>query len=226
RLPGRPVSRLAGTGRVRLGGEEGLAFRGFELTSSDLWLPTVREVAPPVVLEGRLAAAGTLDGPWRAATFRGTAVHRDGSRPVSRAEGTAFLDIRGPESFLRAELAFAPLDFEGIRAGFPGFPARGGVLGRVALEGTTARMRSAAALGGELGHPETDGWFAIGYPERWGGDSGIVRFRGLDLAALSGRGPTTRLAGTMVVEGLAGEGRVPDGRVTLALGAGSMAQFR
>jgi translocation and assembly module TamB len=226
RLPGAPVSRLAGSGRVRLGGEDGLTFRGFGLSSSDLWLPTVREVAPTVVLEGRLAAVGRLDGPWRAATFTGTAVHRDGARPASRVEGTAFLDIRGAESFLRAELAVAPLDFEGIRAGFPTFPARGAVAGRVALEGTTARMRIVSELDGDVGHLETDGWFAIDYPERWGGDSGIIRFRGLDLAALTAQGPSTRLAGTLVLEGLAGTGRVPDGRLTLALGSSSVSQFR
>ncbi len=226
RLPGSPVSLLAGLGRVRLGGEDGLTFRRFELTASDLWVPTVRQVAPPVVLEGRLAAAGSLEGPWRAATFRGAVVHRDGSRPASRAEGTAFLDLRGAESFLRAELALAPLDFEGIRAGFPTLPTRGAVAGRVALEGTTSRMRVVSELDGEVGHLETDGWFALGYPERWGGDSGVVRFRGLDLAALTGRGPATRLAGTLVVEGLAGVGRAPEGRVSLSLGGSSVEQFR
>ena len=226
RLPGQPVSLIAGAGRVRLGGADGLTFRGFQLTGSDLWLPTVREVAPPVVLEGRLAATGVLDGPWRAATFTGAAVHRDGERPESRVEGTAFLDLRGTESLVRADLAFAPLDFEGIRAGFPGLPTRGAVAGRVALEGTTGRMRIVSELDGEIGHLETDGWFALDYPGRWGADSGIIRFRGLDLAALAGRGPGTRLAGTLVAEGLAGDGRVPEGRLTLALDGGSVEQFR
>lgn len=225
RLPGRPVSRLAGAGRVRLGGSDGLRFLPFTLTSSDLWLPTVRQVAPPVVLEGRAYAAGTLDGPWRAVTFTGSVTHRDGDRPESAAGGTMFLDLRGAEAFVRADLEFSRLDFDGIRAGFPTLPVRGAVAGPVALEGTASRMRITSRLDGELGHLETDGWFALEYPERWGADSAEIRFRGLDLAVLAGRGPATRLAGTMHVTGLAGEARAPEGRMSVALAGGTIDRF-
>ena len=57
-------------------------------------LRTVRRLAPAVILEGRLAAAGTLDGPLHNVTFRGTATQRDGDRPPSTATGTLYLDTR------------------------------------------------------------------------------------------------------------------------------------
>jgi hypothetical protein len=52
RVPGQPVSTLAGAGRVVMGGPEGFIFRGFELTSSDLDLRTIRLVTPAMILEG------------------------------------------------------------------------------------------------------------------------------------------------------------------------------
>ena len=224
-LPGRPVSRLAGQGRIRLGGRDGLAFLPFTLASSDLWLPTIRQVAPPVVLEGRASASGRLEGPWRAVTFTGSLAHRDGDRPESGATGSVFLDLRGREAVVNADLEFSRLDFDGIRAGLPTLPTRGAVAGTVALEGTASRMRITSRLDGEIGHVETDGWFALEYPARWGADSAEIRFRGMDLAALVGRGPATRLAGTLTADGLAGEARAPEGRLSLDLSAGTIDRF-
>ena len=89
RVPGRPV--IADRGRRHRRGstrDSGLTFTNFVVRRSDVDLRTVRRLAPAVILEGRLAAAGTLDGPLTNVTFRGTARQQDGDRPASTADGT------------------------------------------------------------------------------------------------------------------------------------------
>ena len=72
RVPGRPVSTIAGEGGVGARRDQGLVFTGFEVRSSDLDMRTVRLLAPAAILEGRLAADGSLDGPLSDVSFRGT----------------------------------------------------------------------------------------------------------------------------------------------------------
>ena len=94
RVPGRPVTLIAGEGGVGARRASGLTFTRFAVRSSDVDLRTVRLVAPAVILEGRLNAVGTLDGPLHNVTFRGTARHQDGGRPSSTAIGSLHLDTR------------------------------------------------------------------------------------------------------------------------------------
>ena len=82
-VPGNPVTTLVGSGVVGFGEPAGLYFENFAVRDSDIDLGTVNRLAPAVVVPGRLAAVGTLDGPMRNVTFRGVARHRDGDRPMS-----------------------------------------------------------------------------------------------------------------------------------------------
>ena len=71
RVPGNPVSTIAGEGGVGARREQGLVFTAFEVRSSDMDLRTVRLIAPAVILEGRLAATARSTG--RCATSTSTA---------------------------------------------------------------------------------------------------------------------------------------------------------
>jgi hypothetical protein len=224
RVPGQPVSTLAGAGRVVMGGPEGFIFRGFELTSSDLDLETIRLVTPAMILEGRLALAGTLNGPWTNVTFRGSAVHQDGDRPPSRMVGMLRLDTRREDVAFEGDLRLDPLAFDGIRPAFPTLKSRGTLSGPVRLQGTLARLRLDADVAGELGALQVQG-VAILLPPRWGGDSLGIDFQGLDLAALRGTGPTTALTGSALVNGVMDTLQPPEGTLDLRLGRGRLAEF-
>ncbi|MFI5280192.1 MAG: hypothetical protein ACHQU1_06840, partial [Gemmatimonadales bacterium] len=71
-VPGAPVNRLTGGGRVVLGGRGQVSFQAFAVRRADVDLLTVHHFASSVDLPGRLRAAGVLDGQWRDASFRGT----------------------------------------------------------------------------------------------------------------------------------------------------------
>ena len=80
-------TRLALDGLLHMGGAEGMVFEGARLSETDVDLRTVRLVAPAVILEGRLASHGTLNGPWKNVVFDGAVEHRDEDRPPSRLTG-------------------------------------------------------------------------------------------------------------------------------------------
>ena len=216
RVPGNPVTTIAGEGGVGARRGEGLVFTGFEVRSSDVDLRTVRLIAPAVILEGRLAANGTLDGPLRNVTFQGTARHRDGDRPPSVAVGLVHLDTRFDTLGLATDVALEPLSFDGIRRAFPSLKTRGEVRGRFQSAGTLSRLEVNTELSGEIGNVQADG-FATLLPPRWGAERLLLRFSRLDLGALTGRDFASTLAGELRVSGSIDTLRAPEGEMELAL---------
>ncbi|HEY9505877.1 MAG TPA: translocation/assembly module TamB domain-containing protein [Gemmatimonadales bacterium] len=216
RVPGNPVTTIAGEGGVGARGEEGLVFTGFEVRSSDVDLRTVRLIAPAVILEGRLAATGRLEGPLRDVTFDGAARHRDGSRPVSVMVGQVHLDTRFDTLGLATDVALDPLSFEGIRRAFPTLKARGELRGRFRSEGTLARLAVDADLSGEIGNVRAEGFTTL-LPPHWGAENLLLRFSRVDLAALSGRELPTSLNGELRFTGSIDTLRAPEGNLELAL---------
>jgi hypothetical protein len=220
RVPGGAESRLALEGNVRLGGAQGMFFGGARLRETDLDLRTVRLLAPAVILEGRLGLDGTLTGPWKNVVFAGNAVHRDGARPVSRLTGTVRLDTRGTVLGLDAEVVLDSLHFEGIRRGFPTLTARGALGGRVKLSGSLEHLAVDADVNGEIGHVAALGRVTL-MPPRYGADSLRLVFEGVNLAALSAKGTTSRLSGTLLASGVMNGTAAPVGELDLSLGAGT-----
>ncbi len=109
RVPGNPVTLVAGDGVVGASPDSGLTFSDFNLRRSNIDLRTARLVAPAVILHGRMAASGTLDGPLRNITFVGTARHQDAGRPVSQATGSIHLDTRFDTLSLATDVTLDPL---------------------------------------------------------------------------------------------------------------------
>src|SRR5205085_10463642 len=72
---GAPNNVIDGQGRLVMGGKNGVDFREVTLRRADFDLASIRTLAPSVNLAGRLHAAGTLEGPWRAAQFHGVIDH-------------------------------------------------------------------------------------------------------------------------------------------------------
>ena len=216
RVPGNPVSTIAGEGGVGARKDQGLVFTDFAVRSSDVDLRTVRLIAPAVILEGRLAADGTLDGPLRNVSFQGTARHRDGDRPPSVAVGMVHLDTRFDTLGLATDVALEPLSFDGIRRAFPSLKTRGEVRGRFQSAGTLSRLEVNTELTGDIGNVRADG-FATLLPPRWGAERLLLRFSRLDLGALTGRDFRSALAGELRVSGTIDTLRAPEGEVELAL---------
>ena len=215
-VPDGAENRIALSGGLRLGGEDGMYFEDANLPQADLDLRTVRLVAPSVILDGRLGLAGTLTGPLKNVVFQGTAEHRDGDRPASRVRGSARLDTRGTVLGLETDLTLDSLSFDGIRRSFPRLTARGSLGGRVKLDGALDRLAIDAQVGGALGLIEAKGRATL-QPPRWGADSLSLRFSRLDLEALTGTGPATTLKGMLDVSGTVDSGVPPAGRLDLRL---------
>jgi translocation and assembly module TamB len=224
RVPGDPVSTIAGEGGVGGRGEQGLVFTDFEVRSSDLDLRTVRLLAPAVILHGRLAATGTLDGPLRDVTFEGTLRHQDGARPASVAAGLVHLDTRFDTLGLVTDVTLEPLSFEGIRPAFPSLETRGEVRGRFRSSGTLARLEVSTELAGEIGSVRADGLATV-LPPRWGAQGMLLRFSRLDLGALTGREFTSALNGELRVTGVIDTLRAPEGAMELALTRSRMREW-
>jgi translocation and assembly module TamB len=216
RVRGNPVTTLVGRGGVGATRDSGLTFTRFTLERSDIDLRTARLVAPAVILEGRLAATGTLDGPLSNVFFQGSARHRDGDRPASEATGLVHLDTRSDTLGLVTDVAVEPLSFEGIRRAFPSLKARGDVRGRFYGEGNLSRMIVNTELEGDIGNVIGTGFMTM-LPPRWGADNLSLRFSRLNLAALTGRDLPTSLAGELKVTGSIDTLRAPEGELELAL---------
>ena len=219
RVAGTPPNHLSILGRLRLGGAAGMVFDTLLLRESDLDLATVRVLVPSNPLVGRAAVEGTLVGPWRAFTWRGTAVHRDGERPVSVLRGTVYLDTRGVVSAFDADVGLTPLVLEGLAGTWPDLPVGGSLRGSVHARGTMSRFDLDADLHGALGHFAGSA-IVSSEGDAWGFDSVDVRFDSLDLVAFGDPDLHTQLLGT-----LAGSGRIDPahptfGRLLLTLGAG------
>ncbi len=224
-VPGRPVTRIEADGRVALGGGQPIVFDDVALRDSDVDLRTVRRLASAVMLEGRLAAAGRLDGPLGDVTFEGVARHQDGDRPASEIEGIVRLDTRTDTLGLTTDVALQSLSFDGIRRAFPTLEADGSLTGRVRLDGTLAHLQVDALVSGEIGTIEAAGTATV-LPPRWGADSLRLDFRGVDLAMLSDSAPPTSLTGRLLVSGVADSAQAPEADVALELSGGRIREFR
>jgi hypothetical protein len=216
-VPGEPVSTVRFDGGIRTG--ETLVFDDVEVAESDFDLRTVRNLAPAVMLEGHLAAAGRVDGPLDDVTFTGTAVHRDGDRPASRATGHARLDLRGDSAAVDADLELDPLAFDGIRASFPDLPARGELRGRVRLEGPVTHMAFETDITGDVGAFRGRGVAGMG-GTRLVAEGVDVAFERVDLQALTGRALPSSLSGRVLATGVVDSGVAPAGELVLELGPG------
>ncbi|MGE3524859.1 MAG: hypothetical protein AB7I33_02965, partial [Gemmatimonadales bacterium] len=224
RLPERPVSHLTGHGDLTLTGPDGTVFHNFQLDNSDLDLATVRLMASAVVLEGRARLSGTLDGPWKDVTFRGRMAHQDGDRPVSVVTGMVRLDTRGDTLGLATDVVLEPLDFDGIRRGFPSLRSRGSLNGSVRSSGTLADLDLDADVHGDLGTVQARGRITL-LPPRYGADSLTLRFTGLDLEQVTGSGPETWLTGSAQVSGVSDTLQAPAGSMVVALDTGQVREF-
>jgi hypothetical protein len=224
-VPGGATSSFAGRGRLLTGDADGVTFRSFALTSSDVDLRTVQLLTPTVTLQGRAALAGTLEGPWKNVLFTGTMRHQDGERPVSIVDGWIRLDTRRLETAFDGDLRLDSLSFEGIRAGYPTMPSLGSITGQVRLAGTMERLDLDADVRGEIGALRLRGLATV-MPPRWGGDSLQIDFRNLNLRALRGTGPTSDLTGALFVVGSIDTLRAPQGSISGALGPGRLGAFR
>ena len=217
-VPGRPTTTMSFDGRFQTGTGD-LVFDKVAIARSDIDLRTVRNLAPAVILEGRLNAVGSLDGPLTNATFTGTARHKDGARPESIVDGYLRLDSRTDSIKVAADVTLAPLSFEGIRATFPSILSEGTLRGRVKLDGPVDRLFVDGDVQGEIGVVKGSGTVTI-LPPRWGADSLKLDFRHLDLQALTGREGRTSLDGRIEATGVMDTLVAPEGRVNLVLGPG------
>ncbi|HSR15575.1 MAG TPA: hypothetical protein VLL51_07465, partial [Gemmatimonadales bacterium] len=224
RIDGQPINRLALSGRVTLGGAEGMVFHQAQVPSADVHLPTMRLAASAVILEGRARAAGMLDGPWKDVTFLGWMEHRDAELPMSRVAGRVRLNTRDTLVSLDADLDLAPLDFDGLRPSFPTLTLQGSASGSARLSGRLDSMDMDVRLQGDLGRVHAVGRTTL-LPPRWGADSLVLNFEELDLARVRGSGPATRLQGTMVATGVIDSLVAPEGRVRIELGRGAVEAF-
>lgn len=215
-VPGMPLSTISGEGGVGSSRDSGLIFTEFGVRQSDIDLRTVRRIAPAVILEGRLTAVGTLNGPLRNVTFNGSAQHQDMDRPPSQLEGIVHLDTRSPVLGLATNVTLDPLSFEGIRRSFPSLGARGELRGQFQSRGTLAHLAVDASLTGEVGTIEAHGISTL-QPPRWGAEDLLLRFSRLDLQALTGRDLPTSLNGELTVSGSVDTNRAPDGELRLGL---------
>ncbi len=221
-IPGGAATRVRSYGHVRLGGASGMTFDTLVLDSTDVDLRTVQRLAPAVALQGRLLLVGRLAGPWKAVTFEGDLAHRDGDAPGSAASGRAYLDTRGDTVRFDTRLLVAPLAFEGVRPSYPGLPVRGSVTGLVALAGTPDSFRADVDLTGAAGRLALRGVVEprAGGPVAARGLEG--RFQRLDLGALTGRGPATRLTGSFTADGAYDSVAGPRGTLRVDLAPGQV----
>ena len=223
-IPGHPLSTIAGDGGIGASRDSGLTFTEFGVRQSDIDLRTVRRIAPAMILEGRLTAVGTLNGPLRNVRFNGTAQHQDMDRPPSQLEGTVHLDTRSEVLGLNTDVILDPVSFEGIRRAFPSLESRGELRGPFQSRGTLERLAVDASLTGQIGAVEAHG-FATLRPPRWGAEDLLLRFSRLNLAALTGRDLPTSLNGEVLVTGTIDSARAPDGEIRLSLSTSRIREF-
>lgn len=218
-IEGQPLSRIVMNGRVASGGADGFTFRETSVPAADLDLLTVRNVAPAVLLDGRLALSGTLDGVWTNATFTGLAEHRDGDRPPSVAEGWLRLDTRQPLVRLAGDLVLRPLALAGLQGTFPQLRASTTLEGRFWLEGSTDSLAIDAALRGQAGRIEARGVVRLD-GDTPAAEGLLVVFDSLDLQRLDDRAVPTRLQGALLLDGRVDSAGVPIGDAVIQLGSG------
>ncbi|HXF95102.1 MAG TPA: translocation/assembly module TamB domain-containing protein [Gemmatimonadales bacterium] len=200
---GWPVTTVRGRGEVNLEAADGLTFNAFSVDLAQVDLATVRRLIPTFVLEGALDAAGTLDGPYRNATFSGTLRHRDPGGPPSLVRGTVRLDTRGDTLGVYADVAADSLSFDGLRGSFPRLPLAGMASGTIRLAGRLDGLETHADLrggGGRGGRVRGDGTLVLLAP-RYAARDFTLRLDDVDLADWLPGAPRSRL--TLAVSGSA-----------------------
>ena len=157
--------------------DSGLTFTDFAVRRSDIDLRTVRLVAPAVILEGRLAAVGTLDGPLHNVDLprHGAASGRRPAAQHARRDGPPRHPLRHARRS-RPTSRFEPLSFEGIRRAFPSLKAAGRAAGPLPRRGHAQPALGRRAISGASSATSTA--------------QGI---RHAAAAALGRRGPAARL---------------------------------
>lgn len=224
RIAGTPSNRIAMQGEVTLGGADGLRFWNTQLTTSDLDLATVRLAAPAVILEGRMAGVGVLEGPWRNVDYTGRLIHNDGDRGESIASGRFGLDTRDTLTTFDADFTLTPLDFSGIRRTFPTLTATGRIWGPVSLRGRIDHLAVTTDVQGEIGRIQSEGTIAA-LPPRWTAENLRVHFTDFDLASWNGSGLPTLLTGDLLAHGTVDSAVAPEGALALRLGPSWLGQF-
>jgi translocation and assembly module TamB len=189
---GRPTNRVAGFGRLALGGRDGLTFRRFMVSRADFDFETIRRFAPPVGLVGRLGIAGTLEGPWRDATLDGTVRHFLRGGPASNLRGRVRLSL-GDTVAVEADVTADSLAFDLLSRSYPSMPLAGMASGPVRVSGPLSELRVDGSLAGPWGAVGAEGVVAVA-------EAG-VRLRGegtlrdVDLSAYRSKLPPTALTG-------------------------------
>lgn len=219
RVAAHPANHVSAFGLLRLGGVDGVVFDTLTVRESDLDLATVTMLIPSNPLVGRAAVDGELTGPWLAFTWRGTAQHHDGDRPMSVVRGTVRLDARPASPRFDVDVGVAPLAFEGLAGTWQDIPVEGILRGNVKMRGTAESFTLDTDLDGTLGHLVGGG--RLGYSDAgWVVDSLRFRFDSLDASALGTRTPHSQLLGTLDARGTMDPAGVIVGQLALALGAG------
>lgn len=149
-VAGHPTNYLSGRGHLAVGGAEQLVFRAFTLSRGDFDLGSIRRFAPSVSILGRLHATGTLDGPWKDATFNGTLAHAMAALPSSTVRGTVHLGL-GDTVRVGADVVADSLSFDLLAASYPWIPLTGMVAGQFTLEGPVTALGFAGTLSGPSG---------------------------------------------------------------------------
>ncbi len=221
RVPAHPVSEVAGSGGMSLGGAAGVTFRHFKLSRSDVALATIERLAPAVTLHGRLRLVGDLDGPWKDAAFDGLLRHEDSAAAASVLRGTVRLTLADTVA-VHADVVADSLSLDDLAASYPVIPVRGMVAGPVRLEGPLTSLAVTATLAGQGGGVRAQGEIVVG-------DSAVrLRLNGsldsLDLATRLPAAPETRLTGTWNVDLTLPAAAAPaTGSLALQLGPGQVA---
>lgn len=186
-----PVNLFDGAGRLALGGPDEVTFRSFTARNADFDFGTIQHFAPSVVLDGRLRASGTLEGPWRGAQFHGVIDHV-GAPYRSTLHGDVRLGLAEPVT-VDADVVLDSLSFELLRRSYPAIPLRGTMRGRASVHGPLTAMKVDAALTGPAGMLNANGTVGAA------GDAATVvaqgTFDSLDLQRLSVDAPPTALWG-------------------------------
>lgn len=215
-VEGSPVSTVSAHGRLALGGVRQLVFGAFTVNRSDIDIRTIRRFAPTVDLPGRLHAAGTLDGPWRDASFRGALVHADADGLASRSRGSVRLDLRDTLR-IDADLDFDSLSLDLLRRRYSAIPLTGALAGRVTVHGPITALAIDAALHGGAGSFTAKG--TVGARDSTVAVAMEGTFDTLDLRYAAGsRLPASALAGQWATDLL-----VPQADVTAATGTAHVA---
>ena len=216
-VEGWPTTNVRARGEVDLESPDGITFRGFALDFAEIELSTVTRLVPAFRLEGALDAAGTLDGPYRNATFSGTMRHRDPGGPPSVVRGVIRLDSRRDTLGVYADVAADSLSFDGLRGSFPGLPFTGIAGGNIRLAGGLDSLDTHADLmvprGGRI---RGDGALVLLAP-RYGARDFTFAAQDVSLARWIEGAPTSRLSFTVSGSAEADSGGPRGGRVAMRL---------